>query len=355
MSGKIVQQVLKVLLFLGFGSGILYLLYRSQQKAYQEECMLNNIPLEDCSLLQKVIDDFTGANYWWVLTVLIAFMLSNVSRAIRWKMLMKPLGYEPKLINCFWAVMMGYFANLGLPRMGEVVKAGVITQYEKIELEKVMGTVVVERMTDVISILIMTSLSLLLAFNKIWPFFSANMNLEEKLSNAGPLLIGLLLVFMILGGLAYVNRKRIVNSALGQRVIRILEGFLDGLKSVSQLERPWAFVFHSVVIWLMYYSMIFFCFFSFVPTQHLGLTAGLVVFVFGAWGMVIPSPGGMGTYHFMVQTALSIYGISESDSFSFANIAFFSIQIGCNIFFGLLALLLLPIINRNYTPQKVTV
>ena len=355
MKKSLITQGLKVLLFLSFGFSILYLLYRNQQKAYQAECAIQHISPEDCSLLDKVINDFANANYWWILVVMVAFMISNVSRAIRWKMLIKPLGYNPKLINCFWSVMIGYFANLGFPRMGDVVaRTGTLAQYEKIGVEKVIGTVVVERMIDVIFILSVTALALLLAFNNIWPFFSKNMNLEEKFDGITTLLIIGGGVIVLGGVLGFIYRKSILESKFGKKIVGIILGFYEGIKTVGQLDKPWTFVAHSFIIWLMYYLMIYLCFFSYQPTAHLGLLTALVVFTFGAWGMVIPSPGGMGTYHFMVQTALSIYGISEPDSFSFANIAFFSIQIGCNVLFGILALIFMPIINRNYIPNKQT-
>ena len=97
----------------------------------------------------------------------------------------------------------------------------------------------------------------------------------------------------------------------------------------------------------MYFLMTYVCFFAFEPTAHLSATVALVVFVFGGWGIVIPSPGGMGTYHFLATTALGFYGIAGDDGFSWSNISFFTIQIGCNISVGLLALVLLPIINRS--------
>lgn len=110
-------------------------------------------------------------------------------------------------------------------------------------------------------------------------------------------------------------------------------------------------MFHSVVIWLMYFLMTYLCFFAFGPTAHLGLMAGLLVFVFGAFGIVIPSPGGMGTYQIAVTAGLVIYGVGRADAFAFSNICFFTINLFCNIGFGLLGYLLLPLLNKNYQPS----
>ena len=127
---KTLVNILKFILFLGLGLGILFLVYRSQNAAYQEECALKGISAADCSLFQKVVTDFQEANYFWVLMVLVAFMLSNVSRAIRWSMLIRPMGYAPRFVNAFLTTVLGYFATLGLPRMGEVVRGASLSQYE---------------------------------------------------------------------------------------------------------------------------------------------------------------------------------------------------------------------------------
>lgn len=346
---KIAINLLKFLAFLSVGLIILYLVYRNQNAAYQAECISKQIPLENCSLLDKVITDFRGANYFWVLLVLVAFTISNVSRAIRWSMLIRPLGYRPKFINSFLTTVLGYFANLGLPRVGEVVRAGTLARYEKIPLEKVMGTVVVDRIVDVISILVVTSLAFLLEFNTLWQFAQKYVPVDRLIR-----IISILALLGVLGlGALWLMRKTLAKTTFYEKFMKILSGFYDGLKTIGKLEKPWLFILHSINIWFMYYMMTYLCFFAFAPTAGLSPLAGLVVFVFGGWGIVIPSPGGMGTYHFLVQIALGIYGISGEDGFSFANISFFSIQLGCNVLIGLLALIFLPIINKNYHPKAI--
>ncbi len=316
------------------------------------ECALKGIPEAECSFKDKIIDDFKNANYWWVLMVLLCFTISNVSRAIRWNMLLKPLGSTPKFINSFLTIILGYFANLGFPRIGEIVRAATFSRYEKIPLEKVVGTVVVDRIFDVMSILIVTALALLLEYERIIGYVNENSVLGEKINNlfqsnalwilAGIGILGLVALFLI--------RDRLAQTTIYKKIVGILTGFAEGIRSVAKLDKPFWFLFHSIMIWVMYFMMTWVCFFAFEPTANLPATAGLLVFVFGAWGIVIPAPGGMGTYHALAIAALSLYGVAGDDAFSFANISFFSIQIGCNIFIGLLALLLLPIINKNYEP-----
>lgn len=344
ISKKLLLTSLKFLLFLGLGLGILYLVYRNQNAAFQEECALKGIPSEDCSLLGKVWNDFRTVNYFWILMVFVAYALSNVSRAIRWNMLLRSLGYQPRFINALLTTIVGYFANLGLPRMGEVVRAGLMARYEKIAIEKVMGTVVVDRIVDVLSILVVTTLAIWLDFNNIQAFANEHIRLGERFGGGQ-----LLYYAAAAAGLAVVVlwlfRQRLLRLALVQKILHIAQGFAEGIQTIRRLERPWLFVLHSINIWVMFFLMSYFCFLAFAPTASLPLLAALTVFVFGAWGVVIPSPGGMGTYHFMVQLALGFYGISGDDGFSFANISFFAVQLGCNILWGILALLLLPGIN----------
>ncbi len=348
---KILRNILKFLLFLSLGLVILYLVYRKAELAFQDDCATKGIAPEDCSLIAKVITDFRGANYYWILLTLILYTISNISRAIRWRMLITPLGYQPKFINCFLTVIFGYFANLGLPRMGEIMRAGLLAQYEKIGVEKVIGTIVTSRMVDVLCLLTMSGLAFVLAFDQIWPVFEENVNIIERLRGSSNLAALIAILFIISGILFVVFRKKLFQSRIALKLQSILYGFWDGFRTISKLERPFWFIFHSVNIWIMYYLMIRYCFFAYAPTAGLSGIAGLVIFVLGGWGMVIPSPGGMGTYHFMVQTGLLMYGISWDVGFSFANIAFFSIQLGANVLLGVVAVILLPLVNKNYQPD----
>ena len=158
------------------GLVILYFVYRSQNTAYQAQCALDGIPSADCSLLNKIITDFGRVNYVWIAVVIASFMFSNWSRAVRWKMLIEPLGYNVSTANGFWTINLGYFANLGLPRIGEVVRGASMSRYEKIPLEKLMGTIVVDRILDALCLLVVVCLTFLLQFNVLFTFLSENMN-----------------------------------------------------------------------------------------------------------------------------------------------------------------------------------
>lgn len=343
----VLKNFLKFLVFTSIGVGILYLIYNNQSKNYLEECVSKGNAAADCSLMDKLWLDFTTADFKLILLVIAFFLISNVSRALRWMMLLRGLGKNVRFINAFLAIMLNYFTNLGVPRIGEVIRAGVITKYEHIPVEKVIGTVVVDRMVDIISILFAIVLAFFVEFDIIYGFFRENLS-GSPLWNRAILFAGIGIV--ILAYITWRYRKRFFASGLFNRVRHIIEGFGDGLKTIRSLDNSNMFIVHSIVIWIMYFLMTYVCFFAFVPTEHLGLSAALIVFVFGGLGVVFPSPGGMGTYHAMVIAALAIYGVSADDGFSFANLMFFSINLFCNITLGLFAVILLPLINREVKP-----
>ena len=345
---KQVRAFFQYILFTGVGVLILILVYRSQNAAYIADCALKGIPDSECSLFEKLKSDFASVNYWWILAIVLAFILSNVLRAHRWLLLIKTLGTNGKLSNAFFTIMVGYFANMGLPRVGEVVRAGLFAKYEKIGPEKVMGTIVVDRILDLLSLLFAILLALVLQGNVLFAFF------KDKFHDSvfGKGWIYILFGLFIFGIYMLYRYRRIIKRwNLYMRIHHLVEGFRDGLRSLRRVEKPWVLLFDTVLIWLMYYLMMFLCFMSFQPTEHLGAMAGLMVFVFGGLGVVFPSPGGMGTFHAMVITALAIYGIHGDDAFSFANIQYFSVQLlGCMLI-GIIGLIVLPIINKKAKPN----
>ena len=347
---KQLVNVLRFLVFVGVGVGILYLMYTSQQAAYLEQCRVDGIPEDECSLLDKLVADFKSANPLWLLMTLVAFSLSNVFRALRWNQMLRTFGKTPRFINAFLTINLGYFANLGFPRFGEIVRPAAMSRYEKISLERVVGTVVVGRMVDVLLILIITGVALLLAGDKLWNRALELADMQDKVSALWKVAMAAAGLGVFVLGLLWWQRKRILDSAVGQKVVGIVKGFGEGMQTVAKVDSIPLFIVYSLGIWAMYILMTYFVILAFSPTSHLGPEASLVTFVAGGWGIVIPSPGGMGTFHFLSQEALYLYGIPRLDGFSWANISFFTINLGCNVAIGLIALLALPGLNKNYEP-----
>jgi glycosyltransferase 2 family protein len=351
---KKLLDVLKFILFFSIGLVILSVVYWKQNAAYQAQCATDGIPSHECSLIFKIGSDFTKVSWSWILVVLACFTISNWSRSERWMMLLDSLGYQVKSQNSFWAINLGYFANLGLPRMGEIVRGATLARYENIPVEKTMGTIVVDRIVDVVSLLVVVGLAFALEYDTLFNFLSENIG---KGSSGGgllqnPIVLGILGFGIFSLFILFIFWKKILQIPFVQKILGVAKGFWEGIKSIKDVKNPFSFILHSINIWLMYYLMAYFCFKAFPPTENLSPIVALMVYVFGAFGVVIPSPGGMGTYHALVVAALSIYGINGADAFSFANIFFFSVNIFYCIFLGIVALIILPQINKKTVQEN---
>lgn len=344
---KKLRQFLQVVLFAGIGLVILIWVFRRQQEKFILQCAIEGIAYEDCSLLDKIIADFSSVNGWIIAFVVLLFMISNVSRAIRWQMLLEPVERKPGFLNTIGTIMLGYFANLGFPRSGEFIKAAALSRYEHFAFEKVMGTVVTDRILDLFCLSGIITLAFLLEFHTVRDWLFANIAVPDTgdiLSSSWFRIVAFLALCTVV--FVVVIFRKAKENRLVKKMRTILLGFADGLTSVARVKKPFWFVFHSLNIWFMYFLMTYFCFFAFAPTAGLGVRASLMVFVFGSLGVVFPSPGGMGTFHFLATTALEIYGVGGSDAFSMANILYFSLQIFGNILFGLLSIVMLAVLNK---------
>ena len=268
-----IQNILKFFLFLAIGLGLLYFVYQNQNEAYQAQCALDGVEAADCSLMQKVFSDFKSVHFGWVFASFLAYLMSNFSRALRWKMMLKPLGSNTRTINAFLAIMLGLFANLGFPRIGEVIRGATLAKYEKLPVEKALGTIVVGRTIDVLSLFIIIGLAFLFEYDTLWGYLNENMAVEGK----GSLLTNPFVLSIIGGGiislvLVFIFRKQLQATKLYQKVTNIIKGFWEGILSVKNLERPGLFIFYSFLIWLGYYLMTYFYLPAFGPTAHLGLS-----------------------------------------------------------------------------------
>lgn len=341
-----VKSAIKFIVFAGIGLLLFYFLYKNQQTAYLEDCKLKGIPEADCSLVDKIIGDFKSVKIIWIVAILIAYMVSNLMRALRWNQMFETMGHTPKVMNTLGALMIGYFTNLAFPRIGEVIKTGIVTKYEGIPFEKVIGTVVLDRILDIIGLLTVIGLALVLSFGTFKEYFAENFVAP---SQGKLILLGIVLTIGLIGFIIVVRLlgRDDLSSPVLLKVKKLWEGFRDGIMSLKDVNNIPLLIAYTVGIWIMYYLMTYLCFFAFAPTANLSTVAGLVVFVFGTLGMVFPSPGGMGSYHLLISQALVIYGVSGADAFSFSNIIFFAINIFGNVIFGVLFFILLPLINRD--------
>ncbi len=334
------KKILQFLLFAGLGACILYYIYYSQQKSYLSECIIKGIPEAQCNLFDKLKHDFSALNYSYVLLTIFIYLLSNFFRAKRWEMLLSPLGVQAKTANTFGATLIGYLVNIPLPRAGEFAKASALSRNENITFDKSFGTVVTDRLVDFICLISASIITLVLAHDVIYDYLEKTFHLSSFPTWLND---NLFILVILIGGFfstfftLYKYRNIFLESAFGKKITAFLSGLYEGLMSITKLKNVSLFILYSVLIWSSYFLMAYVMFKAYGPTQHLGMIAGLVVFFFGSLGVVFPSPGGMGSYHYTVMIALSLYSINSTESFVYANLMFFSIQLLANLFFGGLA------------------
>ncbi|WP_236974766.1 lysylphosphatidylglycerol synthase transmembrane domain-containing protein [Membranihabitans maritimus] len=342
---KNLGNIIRLIVFLSIGSAILYFVYKEQSAQYISYCTGQGNAREDCNLISKIISDIKSADIIWIILTIITYLLSNVSRAIRWKLLINSDSENVRTGNAFFATMIGYLANLAIPRLGEFVRAGVISRYEKIDSAKVMGTVVTDRLLDLLCFGIAFGLGLVLASGQIIGYINENASMPSISTSFFLGMSAGLILLCIVVGLLFIKFKE---HNIVKKVVEKIRQFVAGILSIRKVKNLGGLIFHSINIWVMYYLMTFLPFYSFEATSELGPVAGLLVFIFGGLGMILPAPGGIGTYHAMVIAGLSIYGISGPDAFSFAMIIFIAINILVNLLMGLLSLIILPLYNKNY-------
>lgn len=286
---------------------------------------------------QKIISAIQNADYRFVLLSVFFAVLSHFSRAFRWQYLLQPLGYQPRLINSIFTVMIAYLANLGIPRSGEILRATALSNYEGFKFEKVFGTVVAERAIDLILLLSFIVLSLFLQFDLIWQLL--------RLDDINPVVlaaIGLLGVFSF-----YVIRRVFWQSQhpFATKVKTIIAGFWEGIATLKTMENKGWFLLHTFFIWSMYLAMFYVIKWALPGTQE--MTWAMVVPAFVAGGLAISATnGGIGIYPYTVALVLGGFGITQETGLAFGWIMWSS-QTVMIIVFGALSFFALPLVNPN--------
>ena len=301
-----------------------------------------------------MFDAFSKADYTWIAVSGLLTVVAHWSRAYRWSLLLEPVvGYRPAIVNTTLGVLTGYFANLVVPRMGEVTRCGTLNRLEGVPVNVSFGTVVAERIIDVVVLFLLLGATFLIEFNRLstflMDFFSSKFNRAGLRDNTWLLVIvgGCLLGFAVMIWFFYTRYKEVLRQKpFYQRVEKFVVGLLEGLLSVRKLKNPWAFIFHTVLIWTMYYYMSFVLFSAIPQTADLGWRAGLTILIMGALGMAAPVQGGAGTFNILVGAALALYGISNQDGATLATLMLFT-QWFYVVVLGALSFLIVMLKGRN--------
>ncbi len=331
------KKYLNLFLFGALGFGLLYYIYRSQAKSYIASCMSKGLPADQCDLLDKLKQDFSSVNLWYVFIVILIYLLSNYLRAKKWKMLLEPMGVFAKTSNTIGATLIGYLVNLAFPRAGEIARATALTKNEDITFDKAFGTIVTDRLTDVVCLLIITVLAMVFGYEAFYEYFEKNFDASNKLASIYQnvyILLALVLTIAVIFFTINKYKSQLAKTAIFIKINTFIIGLKEGLLSITKLQNPFLFWVYAMGTWLCYFLMAYFMFKAYLPTAHLSIATGLVVFVFGTLGIIFPSPAGMGSYHFLIMEGLALYHIDKSDGFVYANLMFFTIQILANLIFG---------------------
>lgn len=321
----------KNLFFLSVGFLLLFLVFKDY--------------IYDDQKRSEILKGFYEIDFSWVILSIIFGLIAIVSRGLRWLILLDSLGYKSKKSNSIYSVAIGYLSNTVIPRSGELTRCTSLNQKENIPLNKLLGTVILERIIDLIILILLLAIGFIIKFNVFVEFFSS---ISEKSGESVmlKLFFWLAIVLLLFIFLFIFFGKKIKNLDVYIKIAGFFQGFKDGLTSIKKIKNKTAFWAHTFSIWLMYFLMTYICFFCISATANLSVADGIFIMVVGGLGMVFPSPGGIGSYHFLVIAGLSLLQVDRISADLFATTVH-SAQTLMVLAFGLVSLLLLFISKKT--------
>ena len=285
-------------------------------------------------------------SYTWIVISMLGSLVAHWSRAMRWGILIEPLGHRPKKRNLVAAVMTMYVMNSVFPRLGEASRCGILKKYDNVPFSQLVGTVVAERVVDLLCMVVLLVLGVLFNLDTVFGYFEANP--DNALMEGGGifssvwfyLVLGLSIAFLVL------LRSRKNAGGLWSRINSTFTQFGKGLRTVTRLKNKRGFWIHSAFIWLIYLLMFYVAFFSMKDLSSFSITIGLFVFAVGSLGMVVPTPQGMGAWHFLVIEAFCLFG-EDTESYKVFALFFHESMLIFTLLIGCLCMAALPWLNRK--------
>jgi len=329
---KTIKTVLQFVLFLGLGIFLIIWIYKGLTPEQ----------------IQNAKAAFLNADLRFIGMIFIVGVFSHFFRAMRWRIMMKPMGYSPGILNTFSAVIIGYLANLAFPRLGEITKCGVLNRYEQIPVDKLVGTIIIERIFDMLCLLLIMAYTIISQLTLLQHFFNENIAnpLYSKWSSlsANKLLFIMALVCCILVAVVLVIKKMQASGKF-EKINNFIKGIFEGMRSILKMKNKGLFLIYSIAIWLCYLGMQKLAFYTMQQTASLSLGAALSCISFGSLG-VIATQGGIGAYHKIVMETLKLYNIAGEYGFAYAWISW-GTQTLVMVVGGFAALIYLPLINKK--------
>ena len=279
-------------------------------------------------------------NYYWIYFSIAISLLAYVTRAYRWNLMLGSLGFRPSLYRSTLVIIISYLANVALPRAGEFLRSGLTKKTDDIPFNVSFGTVVAERVVDLISLLVLISFALIFEFDILWSFLNNTLALDFRV------LVIIIIAGIVIGLGTMIVTLRLLKKGHFPKLTAFFEGLKEGLISVAKVKKPYHFIVSSILLWAIYYMMSYTIIFSLESTAHLSMSAGLLLLVVGGIAISLPVQAGFGTYHAMISGLLIIYSIEETTGLFLATLLHTS-QIVAVTFFGLISLVLIFIFNRK--------
>lgn len=272
--------------------------------------------------IDKIWELIKNANKSFVVLAMVLGYLAIISRGIRWIILLEPLGYKPKLWNSIHSVAFAYFANIFVPRSGEIARCGALNQTDNIPMDQLIGTVISERVVDFVMLFIFLAVAIFTNTDA----FSNMYHTWTDTSSGEPSNVPYYALIVLLTGLFFliIFWKKIRETRTFVKILIFLRGVGKGLKSVMKMKKKWAFIGHTLFIWLMYYLMAYVVFYSMEDTKHITIFKALFIMVAGGFGMVFPAPGGTGSYQYAVKLGFIALGLSSLDGLAYGNLEWFA-------------------------------
>tara|TARA_B100000795_G_C22745876_1_gene417218 strand:- start:316 stop:1317 length:1002 start_codon:yes stop_codon:yes gene_type:complete len=297
--------------------------------------------------------DVKSMDYRWFAVSAVFMILAHFIRALRWKQLIVSNGHNPSLKNVFASVLFMYVSNLVIPRSGEIARCGTIYKYEKIPIPLLIGTVVIERLTDLLSLLFLTLIIILLRFDFVQQMYRVT-SLPELINSIidNTVLLSTITIFMasVLASI-FIFRKKITTNNTFKKVVPFLNDLKSSFKKLINLRYKSLYLLYTIVIWTCYIGMFYICVFAFAPTENIDLSSGITAFIAGSYGMVAPTPGGVGVWPAIVSAALQVLGIAENHANSWAGVSFILMTITTALA-GVLGFMALPFINKGKSSKQ---
>lgn len=329
---KKISTILQYIFFLGLG---IFLVWWS----------IKDLSSDDKSHIKSAL---STARYWLLIPVFGFLLFGHYIRGLRWRLLIEPLGFKVSKTNAFFAVLIGYLANQAVPRLGEVLKCSVLARYEKVPADKLIGTIILERMIDAITLLIVFAITLIIQphlYNDIInTFFSSPKTTNEN--NIAGWIIGLIVIGIIIILLAIwmIKKKKNIGDIKGL-FIKILRSVVEGVGSIRHLKKRKLFVFYTILIWTIYLLGGYIGFMALQETQHYGIKEAFTVLSAGSVGM-IATPGGIGAYAYLIQQTMLLYGLNAGIALAFGWILWLA-QTAVVLIGGLISFVVIPHYNKK--------